>query len=220
MDATGQSPARRHGWERRHFALRRLHSLTGIVPLGLFLIEHLSTNFSVVLGKYQTYVRMLLSLPWLRLIEWLFIILPLAFHSLYGLFIASTGRSNVLNYRYLGNVRYTLQRATAVIALVFVVVHLFKFRFNYLLPGGREFTADNALSFAIAGLSNPHVALFYAIGVTAAVYHFANGLWTAAITWGVTRGGRSQWRWGWICLAVGAVLETLGIASLAWFYSH
>lgn len=213
-----RAPVRFHGLERHHFALRRLHSLTGIVPLGAFLAEHLLTNFSAVLGRYSEYVESIQHLPWLRLIEWIFIFLPLAFHGLYGLFITTTGQSNVLAYRFGGNVRYTLQRITAVITVVFLVVHLAKFRFNYLLSGGQEFSADNALAMTVAGLSASGVVAFYAAGVSAAVFHFANGLWTAAITWGLTLGPRSQWRMGWICGAIGAALGVLGLWSLWWFH--
>ena len=36
--------------ERHHFLLRRLHSLTGIMPIGVFLIAHLTTNSTIVWG--------------------------------------------------------------------------------------------------------------------------------------------------------------------------
>ncbi len=40
------------GWlDRNHFALRRLHSLTGIVPIGLFLINHMLANSTAFLGE-------------------------------------------------------------------------------------------------------------------------------------------------------------------------
>lgn len=210
-----------HGWERHHFALRRLHSLTGIVPVGVFLIEHLLTNFSVVIGgpvRYQKDVAALQSIPWLVLVEWVFIFVPLAFHAGYGLFITLTGKSNVLTYRYGGNARYTLQRITAILVGVFVVVHLAKFRFNYLLPGGMHFAAGDAYAVVVAKLADGWVGAFYLVGVSAAVFHFANGLWTASITWGLTLGPRSQTRAGYIYALVGVALAVMGLASLAWFH--
>ena len=218
MDETATSSIHLAGLARYHFALRRLHSLTGVLPIGAFLVEHLLTVYAAVLGKYTEYVGELEHLPWLRLIEWGFIILPITFHGLYGLFITTTGQSNVLRYRFSGNVRYTLQRISAVMLAVFLAVHLFKFRFNYLLAGGQEFTTDNALAMTIHGLRDGRIVAFYVLGVSAAVFHFANGLWTAAITWGVTLGARSQWRFGWICAGLGATLGAIGLWGLFWFY--
>ena len=209
-----------HPLTRYHFVLRRLHSLTGVLPVGAFLVEHLLTVYAAVLGHYAEYAGELEHLPWLRLVEWMFIILPLAFHGAYGLFITTTGQSNVLRYRFSGNIRYTLQRISAVILAVFLVVHLFKFRFNFLLPGGQEFTAGNALAMTIHGLGDGRIVAFYALGVLAAAYHFANGLWTAAITWGVTLGAHAQWRFGWICAAIGVTLGVIGEWGLFWFYAQ
>ncbi len=219
MESIAKSP--QHGLERYHFALRRLHSLTGGIPLGAFLVEHMLTNFGVVVGgppKYNEDVGLLQSIPWLPIFEWVFIFLPLAFHGGYGFFITVTGKSNLSHYRYGGNLRYTLQRVTGLIAAVFVVVHLLKYRFNYLLPGGHHFDWLNATAATAEGLANPWVVAFYVVGVLAVVYHFANGLWTGLITWGVTLGARSQRRAGYLCAAVGLALGAMGLASLFWFH--
>ena len=36
--------------DSQYFALKRLHSLTGVVPIGLFLLEHLYTNARALQG--------------------------------------------------------------------------------------------------------------------------------------------------------------------------
>jgi succinate dehydrogenase / fumarate reductase cytochrome b subunit len=54
----------------------------------------------------------------------------------------------------------------------------------------------------------------YPIGILASCYHFANGLWTAAITWGLTISARSQRRFGYLCGAVGLILLVLGYSAL------
>ena len=71
------------------FFWRRLHSLTGIVPIGAFLIEHIISNFETVNGPlaYAQQVKFLNSLPLVRVLEWVFIFIPLAFHAGYGVFI-------------------------------------------------------------------------------------------------------------------------------------
>ena len=36
--------------ERKSFFVRRLHSLTGIVPIGAFLVEHVISKFNLCVG--------------------------------------------------------------------------------------------------------------------------------------------------------------------------
>ena len=38
--------------DKHYFLLRRLHSLTGIVPIGIFLLAHLTTNSSPVWDRF------------------------------------------------------------------------------------------------------------------------------------------------------------------------
>ncbi len=213
--------ASKRGVERYHFALRRLHSLTGIIPIGVFLLEHLVTNFGIVIGgseKYNEDVALISSIPWLRVVEWVFIFLPIAFHAGYGFFITFTGKSNTRVYPYGGNLRYTLQRITGIVVFVFLIVHLLKYRFNYLLPNGHHFDMANAAQVTAAGLTNPWIVGFYILGILSAVFHFTNGIWTALITWGITLGPRSQYRSGVACAILGVALGIMGVAALLWFH--
>jgi succinate dehydrogenase / fumarate reductase cytochrome b subunit len=56
--------------------------------------------------------------------------------------------------------------------------------------------------------------LLYAIGMLAAVYHFANGLWSLGITWGLWTSPAAMRRANWVSVAVGAVLAAAGLGSL------
>src|SRR5215813_4977979 len=75
------------------FLLRKLHSLSGIVPIGAFLVEHLVSNFEALKGPaaYAAQVKFLNGLPFVRVLEWAFIFLPLLYHGLYGVYIAVRG---------------------------------------------------------------------------------------------------------------------------------
>src|SRR5579871_4460033 len=90
------------------FLLRKLHSLSGIVPIGAFLVEHLLSNFEALKGPvaYADQVKFLNSLPLVRVLEWAFIFIPLLFHGLYGVYIALKGRQNVNVYPWAGNWGY------------------------------------------------------------------------------------------------------------------
>ena len=98
------------------FFWRRLHSLTGIIPIGAFLIEHILASNSTAMNGPEAYantVKFLGSLPLVLALETLFIWLPIAFHGLYGFYIWYRGDSNVGGaYPWTGNWMYTVQRWT------------------------------------------------------------------------------------------------------------
>ena len=53
-------------------------------------------------------------------------------------------------------------------------------------------------------------ALFWIFGGL----NLANGLWTAAITWGLTISARAQQRWGVVCAALGIALMGMGWSAV------
>src|SRR3954452_4260022 len=114
------------------FLLRRLHSLSGIIPVGAFLFEHiLISNATAINGPeaYANQVKFLGSLPLVVLIEALFICLPIAFHGGYGVYIWLRGESNVADYPWTRNWLYTLQRYTGLIAFAYIGWHVYHTRF-------------------------------------------------------------------------------------------
>lgn len=207
--------------ERNHFLIRRLHSLCGIVPVGVFLCIHLTVNWTIVVGpdKFQFAVDGIHSLDKLGLltaVEVFGIFVPIAFHAILGVQIWLSGRQNVLAYRYGGSIRYTLQRWTALIALAFLLYHLWHMHWlGALLPGGNNFDPHDAAATATTAIqaSGWH-AWAYAVGLLASVFHFSNGIWTFLITWGVTISRSAQRRAGYACTAVGFVLAAAGLTSL------
>src|SRR5437868_9143125 len=96
------------------FLLRKLHQLTGIVPLGLFFFVHMFTNSKAMNGEgvFEHAVQEIHDIPYLLLIEIFGIFLPLVFHSVYGIIISSEARPNIGNYRYGRNWFYIFQRVT------------------------------------------------------------------------------------------------------------
>src|ERR1700733_13385361 len=95
------------------FWLRRLHSLSGIIPVGAFLFEHiLISNATTISGPsaYARQVRFLANLPLVLLLELFGIWLPILFHGLYGFYIWYRGGTNVGDYPWTGNWVYNAQR--------------------------------------------------------------------------------------------------------------
>jgi succinate dehydrogenase / fumarate reductase, cytochrome b subunit len=210
-------PAARH-----EFLLRRLHSLAGLVPVGAFLIFHLSANAGIVMDKtgdfYQHQVNLIHSLgPMLIPVEFIFIFFPLAFHAGLGVKMWLQGAPNASHYQYWGNIRYTLQRITGVVAILFIGAHLWQMHWlANRLPGGGLFEHEQAAGTTAWILQ--HYAVWagpvYLVGILCAVFHFANGVWTSLITWGITVGPNAQRKAGYVCAALGIALALAGTSSL------
>ena len=109
-----------------HFFLLKLHSLTGIIPIGAFLVIHLSINSLRTVGvlPYQLSIDILNNIPFLILIEIAFSYIPLFFHSLMGIYVVHIGQTNAFRYRHKRNWLYTLQRLTGAITFVFLIYHM------------------------------------------------------------------------------------------------
>jgi succinate dehydrogenase / fumarate reductase cytochrome b subunit len=215
IPATGSSSnvRPRNFIERNHFWLRRIHSLSGIVPVGGFIIYHFYENAAILQPggapeKLQAYNEMAVHARNLYLflfLEWGIIFLPLIWHALYGLVIMTYTRVNTDQYKFARNRLFMWQRITGVITLLFIFYHLWTFRFTAFADQPADPTAV-AYSFGILP-----IFVFYIIGVAAASFHLGNGIWTFLITWGITIGRRSQRISQWVTTAISVGMTLLGI---------
>jgi len=193
-----------------YFLLRRLHSLTGVVPLTFFLFQHIFVNSLSLQGhdSYQAMAKGLRSLPYLFLVEFIFILAPLYFHGFLGLFLTYRGDVTVFRYPFARNWMYFLQRATGVFVVAFVTYHILHTRFS-----GEE----DLFVLMAESLANPLIFAVYLVGVVTSSYHLANGLWNFAIRWGISTGRRAQALGTLIALGIFAVLSVASINSLLGF---
>jgi succinate dehydrogenase / fumarate reductase cytochrome b subunit len=196
--------------------------------VGAYLAFHLWTNASILDGiaAYQYRVDQIhrLGETTIFFLEWPLIFLPLLFHGIIGVFIVCRGKRNVTEYPYIGNIRYTLQRLTGVIALLFVLYHVFQMhgwiRADWWLRvarsmGGGGFRFENAITAAQIIRSSLWIEAIYVIGILASVYHLANGVWTMGITWGVWTSPRAQRSANYLVAAVGIILTVVGMGAFA-----
>ncbi len=204
------------------FVLRKLHQLSGIFPLGIFLLEHFYTNSKALSGPqdFNNAVRDLQSIPYILFVEIGGIFIPLLYHAIYGLVITMEARPNNLAYPYARNWFYLIQRITGVILFFFITFHVLNFRFG-LIPGLNTMSVAHHVdeSFNIVAREFRMVPIFiiYVIGITATVWHLANGLWLFLVDWGITIGERAQRLTGYACIAFGAVLLLVGINAAVAF---
>lgn len=206
----------------RTFILRKLHQLSGIMPLGIFLFEHFYTNSKALTGPadFNNAVKDLQSIPYILFVEIGGIFIPLIYHAVYGLVITVEARPNNLYYPYARNWFYTIQRVTGIILFFFITFHVLNFRFG-LIPGLNTLSvathADQAFAIVHNEFVNPIIFIVYLIGITATVWHLANGIWLFLVDWGITIGERAQRLTGYACIALGILLLVVGINAAVAF---
>ena len=195
------------------FVLRRLHSLSGIVPVGLFLIEHFISNAFATRGPaaYSKQVELLSGFPFVFYLELFGIWIPIAYHGLYGLYIWYRGDGNVSEYPWTGNWLYTSQRWTGAIAFFYMGWHTYTMRFSgiHILthPGA-------AFGKVQAEFQSPWAVAFYAVAILCASWHFAYGLWLFAAKWGITTGDRARRKFGYVCVVIAFLFIGVGAATM------
>ena len=197
----------------REFFNRRLHSLLGVIPVGLFLMQHLVVNHFATGGEesFNNAAHFMESLPFRIFLETFVIYLPLLFHAIYGLYIAFTAKNNTSRYGYFRNWMFMLQRVSGVITLVFVAWHVWETRVQ------AAFGAEVNFQMMENILSNPFMFWFYIIGVISAIFHFANGLWSFLVSWGLTVSPRSQVISTYVTIGIFIALSIVGVRALTAF---
>src|SRR5690625_6566982 len=72
--------------EHREFYYKRLHSLLGVIPIGIFLVQHLVVNHFAVYGEesFNKAANFMAGLPFVILLEIFIIYLPILYHAVLG----------------------------------------------------------------------------------------------------------------------------------------
>jgi succinate dehydrogenase / fumarate reductase, cytochrome b subunit len=214
-------------WARHSFIIRRLHSLSGFIPVGGYMVIHLAVNASVLNSpaSFQSNVANIHKFgSLLPVLEWTLIFIPILFHAVVGMVIVAGALPNTHQYPYEANRRYTLQRVTGVIAFIFIALHVFHMHgwfhnsiwVRYVVEpwGGAQFRPYNATSTAGLALQPVVWLVIYLVGMLSCVFHLANGLWTMGITWGVWTSPPAQRRALGVCAVFGVLLAGVGIGAL------
>lgn len=192
------------------FYWRRLHSLLGIIPIGLFVTQHLIINHFATRGaeSFNTAAHFIENLPFIYFLEWFVIYIPLMFHAFYGVYLAFTSKNNVQRYGTFRNWMFMLQRITGVFLVIFIAWHIYETRIQKLF--GAEVNFDMMADI----FSNPFMIVFYALGILAATFHLANGVWSFLVTWGLAQSPRSQKIVTYVTLAIFVILSVIGMRAL------
>lgn len=169
------------------FIIRKVHSLSGFLPLVFFLAFHLVANAIALIGGdlYIHFIEAFTSIPGLIVVEILVIFIPLLIHGFYGIYLVFTGRNNPLKYGYTRNWLFFFQRITGLLIFAFLVWHLVTIKFAGLSAAGMYGVLGSSLD-------NPLGLVFFAASMIAVSFHVANGLFGFGINWGILPGMRAQ----------------------------
>ncbi|MGB0036589.1 MAG: succinate dehydrogenase [Candidatus Acidiferrales bacterium] len=194
------------------YLLDKLHSLSGVIPIGAYLADHIWSNSYALVsaGKYDHVSRDLQTVPWRIVLEAGILWIPILFHGFYGLYIWWAGKSNAIGHPWMANWLYVLQRWSGIIAFAFIGWHVYTERFL-----GHGVTTYSDVARAMA---NPLYVAFYIVGVTAASFHLGNGLWNFACKWGITVSTSAQRAAGWFGAVVTLALTFAGIIIILGFH--
>jgi succinate dehydrogenase / fumarate reductase cytochrome b subunit len=168
----------------RDFILARLGSLFALVPLGVWTTIHLWNQLAAYTSPaaWQESVTGHSSNASTAL-TFTIVLVPLLWHTVWGITRMVRSRPN-LAIGWFSNLRYLLQRLSAVGLLLFLGAHLWLAWLHPRFVEGRpELFAD------LAHEMNHHLPTLavYILGVLGIAYHLANGLWSfLSMGWGVT----------------------------------
>ncbi len=168
----------------RNFILARLGSLFAFAPVGAWTLVHLWHQLAAwrspqaweqsVTGHVNSASTVLV---------FILVLVPLLWHTIWGIVRMLRSRPRPLQSGF-SNLRYVVQRLSAIGLLLFLGAHLYLAWFEpRILEGHAEPFADISHEMRF----NAPTLIVYVLGVLAIAYHVANGLWSfMTMGWGIT----------------------------------
>ena len=208
------SPAQERA--RASFINGRLGSALAILPLGVWTFIHLWNNLAAFSGEeaWQAAVTEYAH-PIAQGITFAIVFLPLVWHTAWGIGRIAQTRSNYPAYGYFANLKYVLQRLSALGLLAFLGAHLWLAFFHpRLVEGHVEPFADIAHEMHF----HRPTLIVYILGVLAIAYHLGNGVQTALMTWGVVTSKRSLRQAELVAWVIFLLMLALGWAAVYALY--
>jgi succinate dehydrogenase / fumarate reductase cytochrome b subunit len=181
--STATAQQARASAEKATFLRSRLGSLLAVAPLSVWTLNHLWNNLAAFRGpdEWQAAVTEYPH-PIAQLVTGIVVLLPLVVHTVWGIGRLLTTRPNNVRYGFYANLKYLLQRLSAIGVVLFLGAHLW---LAMLKP---RLTEGHAEAFAdIAHEMHTHrpTLIVYVLGTLGVAYHLANGLQSFAMGWGL-----------------------------------
>jgi succinate dehydrogenase / fumarate reductase cytochrome b subunit len=199
------------------FVRGRIASLVAIAPLGVWTVAHVWHNLAAFQGAaaWQSAVTTYPH-PVAQLVTMVVVLLPLLLHTAWGIGRLATSRPNNLRYGFYANLKYALQRLSAIGVLLFLGAHLWLAMLRpRLVEGQAETFADisHEMHFHTPTL------VVYLLGTLGVAYHFGNGLQSFAMGWGLVGTRRAVRQLEWVSLLGFAVLLAMSWGAIYALYT-
>ncbi|NUQ74646.1 MAG: succinate dehydrogenase [Polyangiaceae bacterium] len=176
-------PAGSPGAQRRGFVTGRLASVLAIAPLGVWTVDHVYDNLAVFRGAREWEQAVTGHSHPIALAVTSFVVLaPLFLHTVWGLGRVLSSKPNNGRYATFANLKYLLQRLSAVGVMLFLGAHVW---LAFLRP---RFVLGHAETFADISREMHHhgpTLIVYLLGTLGVAYHLANGIYGFAMGWGL-----------------------------------
>jgi succinate dehydrogenase / fumarate reductase cytochrome b subunit len=201
---------------RASFLRARLASALAIAPLGVWTVVHLWNNLAAFEGPdaWQSAVTEYPH-PFAEALTGILVLLPLAIHVVWGLARIGTSRPNNVRYGSYANLKYLLQRLSALGVLLFLGAHLWLALIKPRLIDG---TAEAFAHIAHEMHFHTPTLVVYVLGTLGVTYHLANGVLTFCMGWGVVKSRQALRRLEASALVLFAVLLAMawGVVYALW----
>jgi succinate dehydrogenase / fumarate reductase cytochrome b subunit len=197
------------GEPRSTFLRSKLASILAVVPLGVWTVAHVWNNLAVYDGgpawerSVTTYPH-----PVAQLVTAVLVFAPLLLHTFWGLGRLLVTRPNNVKYGYYTNLKYLLQRVSAVGVLLFLGAHVW---LALIQPRFVEGRPEPFVEIAHEMRHHGPTLAVYLLGTLGVAYHLANGLATVAFSFGLVTTPKAQKRFEGVVL-----LFFLGLLAMSW----
>lgn len=194
----------------------RLGSFLAVVPLSFWVVNHIWDNLAAFRGAtaWEESVTGYAN-PFAQGLTFIIVILPLLIHTGWGILRLFNFRPNNLAYSNYGNLKYLVQRISALGVLAFLGAHIWlAFLQPRLIKGHAEPFSD------IAAMMHHHVPtlIVYLLGTVGTAYHLANGLQGFAMYWGIFSSERSMRRFEPVVIGLFLLLTAMSWAAIYALY--
>ena len=190
----------------RRFVIAKLGSFIGLVPLGVWTANHLWNNLAAFsggaewsesvthhanpIGDYMGLAALIIFILW---------------HAVWGIQRIAASKGNT--HPYYGNLRWWLQRISAIGLFFFIAAHLYLAKFQPLIATGHPETFQSMAAHMAHHLPTLGV---YILGIAAIAFHLGNGLWNFSFSFGLLTSQRGL-KWGaWVSALVVVALLIVG----------
>lgn len=202
---------------RASFFRARLASALGILPLGVWTVVHLWHNLSAFQGADAWEIAVTeYPHPFAQAVTGIVVLLPIAIHAVWGIGRLFSSRPNNVRYGFYANLKYLLQRLSAVGLLLFLGAHLWRALLRPRLVEGR---AESFVDIAQEMHFNAPTLVVYVLGALAVSYHLANGAQTFCMGWGIVSTQRGLRRLEGAALTLFALLLVMSWGAIYALYA-